>query len=198
MSSDLAISMAIVCVAGLAWDLGRKYLADRKQAYNARLSALLHEIDRERSDRIQQYADLRTVVNLKTGAMGTQMENHHRMIDAFYKDVNAHAKDLQGVDLAINRIDETHDELRSRVSVLAERIQVVADRSSEPPDISLLVPDIAALVKRQGVLETAIKNLGIEARSELAQRVTKAELEGELKNVRTTQAGMLALGGRRR
>lgn len=188
MSSDLAISMAIVCVAGLAWDLGRKYLADRKQAYNARLTALLHEIDRERSDRTQQYADLRTVVNLKTGAMGTQVENHHRMINTLYKDVDAHAKDLHGVDRAINRIDETHDELRDRVNQL---VVDLSDRPTEPPDIT-------ALIARDAWLEAAIKNLGIEARSELAQRVTKAELEGELKNVRTTQAGMLALGGRRR
>lgn len=160
---ELGAPIALVCVAVLAWDLGRKYLADRKQAYNARLTALLHEVDRERSDRIQQYADLRTVVNLKTGSQQKTLETLHALV----------------MDLCV-------------------RTDGIAARPVEPPDISLLVPDIAALVKRQGVLETAIKNLGIEARSELAQRVTKAELADELKNVRTTQAGMLALGGRRR
>lgn len=185
---ELGAPIALVCVAVLAWDLGRKYLADRKQAYNARLTALLHEIDRERSDRIQQYADLRTVVNLKTGAIDDRGSKNFL---ATAGEIARIEEDIRGIDKAIERTDSELDGLRSQVRSLASQ-------PVEPPDISLLVPDIAALVKRQGVLETAIKNLGIEARSELAQRVTKAELEGELKNVRTTQAGMLALGGRRR
>lgn len=188
---ELATPIALVCVAGLAWDLGRKYLADRKQAYNARLTALLHEIDRERSDRTQQYADLRTVVNLKHATLEDKIGRIDTRQGILEVEHGKYRGDFSGHDLALNRIDEEHDELRSRVNELSHAVGDLSDRPVEPPDIT-------ALIARDAWLEAAIKNLGIEARSELAQRVTKAELEGELKNVRTTQAGMLALGGRRR
>lgn len=152
MIGDVASAIAVVCVAFMAWDLGRKYLGDRKLEYGKDVAILTRRCD-----------------------------DHDFGFESIGQTVASHRKtctELHG---------GTHqqlDELESRFGALA--------RSVESP------PDITKLVERQGVLEAAIKNMGTEARSEFAQRVTRTELEAELKNVRTVQAGMLAVGGRRR
>lgn len=176
MIGDVASAIAVVCVAFMAWDLGRKYLGDRKLEYGKDVAILTRRCDSLNDDlKLKDH-----VLEVFRDRLNTLDKKHET-----WRELHG------GTDKALNRIDKEHDELRAHVAKLRENVISLAEFPIEPPDIT-------KLVERQGVLEAAIKNMGTEARSEFAQRVTRTELEAELKNVRTVQAGMLAVGGRRR
>lgn len=179
MIGDVASAIAVVCVAFMAWDLGRKYLGDRKLEYGKDVAILTRRCDGLDFDRTVHSRQIEAIQNV-CREYGTALER----VTALEAAHGTTRKLLSDDANAFNRVHQQLDELESRFGALA--------RSVESP------PDITKLVERQGVLEAAIKNMGTEARSEFAQRVTRAELEAELKNVRTVQAGMLAVGGRRR
>lgn len=176
MIGDVASAIAVVCVAFMAWDLGRKYLGDRKLEYGKDVAILTRRCD---------------ALDYAWKTIGQTVDSNLEHLAAHDRKHDTWRELHGGTDKALNRIDKEHDELRDRVKLLAAAVSDLSKLPTEPPDIT-------KLVERDAWLESAIKNMGIEARSELALRVTKSQLEDELKQIRSVQAAMLAMGGRNR